>query len=72
MREAGAMLIVAGVVLVALGLVFSLSGGLPWLGRLPGDIVIERPSMRLYFPITTSIIISIVVSLAVALIKWLR
>jgi hypothetical protein len=39
----------------------------PWLGRLPGDIVIERENFRLYLPITTSILISIVLSL----ILWL-
>lgn len=58
-------LIISGVVLVAAGLLW------PWLsklglGRLPGDIVIERANFRLYFPITTSILIS----LALSLILW--
>ena len=56
------LLIVIGVVLVAVGLLW------PWLsklglGRLPGDIVIERENARFYFPITTSILVSIVLSL---------
>ncbi len=56
------LLIVLGVVLLVLGL------GWPWLsrlpiGRLPGDIIIERPGLRFYFPLTTMIIVSIVVSL---------
>jgi len=56
------LLIVIGVVLVAVGLLW------PWLsklglGRLPGDIVIERENARFYFPITTSIIVSIILSL---------
>ena len=59
-------LIILGVVLILAGLLW------PWLaklglGRLPGDIAIERENFRLYFPITTSILIS----LAVSLIPWL-
>jgi hypothetical protein len=55
-------LIILGVVLVAAGLLW------PWisklgLGRLPGDIVVERENFRLYLPITTSILISLVLSL---------
>jgi len=56
------LLVVIGLILVAVGLLW------PWLsklglGRLPGDIVIERDDVRFYFPITTSILISIVLSL---------
>jgi len=59
-------LIILGIVLVVAGLLW------PWLtrlglGRLPGDIVIERENFRFYFPITTSILISVVLSL----ILWL-
>jgi hypothetical protein len=55
-------LIILGVVLVVAGLVW------PWLsklglGRLPGDIVVERENFRLYLPIATSILISLVLSL---------
>ena len=55
-------LIIVGVVIVLLGLLW------PWLsrlglGRLPGDIMVNRPNFRFFFPITTSIIISIVVTL---------
>ncbi len=64
------VLIVAGIILVLAGLAW------PWisrlgLGHLPGDIVIERSNFRLYFPITTAVIISVVVSLLLWLIrKW--
>jgi hypothetical protein len=56
------LLIGVGAVLVVIGL------GWPWLsrlplGRLPGDIVIVRPGFRFYFPLTTMIIVSLVVSL---------
>jgi hypothetical protein len=59
-------LIILGVVLIVAGLLW------PWLtklglGRLPGDIVIERDSFRAYIPLTTSIVISVVLSL----ILWL-
>ena len=59
-------LIILGVVLIVAGLIW------PWLtklglGRLPGDIVIERDNFRAYIPITTSIVISVVLSL----ILWL-
>jgi hypothetical protein len=57
------VLIIAGIVLVAVGLAW-LVGEKLGLGRLPGDIVIERENTRIYFPIMTSIVISIVLSLA--------
>jgi hypothetical protein len=57
------VLIIAGVVLVAVGLAW-LVGEKLGLGRLPGDIVIERGNTRFYFPLMTSILISIVLSLA--------
>ena len=62
----GRWLIILGVVLVVAGLLWPWLGKLG-LGRLPGDIVIERENFRLYLPITTSILISIVLSL----ILWL-
>jgi Protein of unknown function (DUF2905) len=63
MREIGKLLVVFGTVAVILGLVLW-SGFAPrWLGRLPGDIRIERQQGAFYFPIVTCIIISIVLSL---------
>ena len=59
----GRMLMIAGGVLVVVGALLSLGGRVPWLGRLPGDIVIERENFRFYFPIATSIVISIILSL---------
>lgn len=58
----GKFLIIAGVVLIALGLAW-MAGEKFGLGRLPGDIVIERENFRLYIPLMTSLIISIVLSL---------
>ena len=59
----GKFLIIAGIVLVAVGIVW-LVGERFGLGRLPGDIVVEGENTRFYFPIMTSVIISIVLSLA--------
>jgi len=57
----GRFLIVAGLVLVAVGFLWPYLGRLG-LGRLPGDIVIEREGFRLYIPIVTSLIISVVLT----------
>lgn len=61
-------LIILGIVLIVLGLAW------PWLsrlglGRLPGDIVIERDNFRLYIPITSSILVSLVLTLIVLLFR---
>ena len=57
----GRLLIILGIVLVVLGMLWPLMTRLG-VGRLPGDIVIERENFRLYIPIMTSLIVSIVVS----------
>ena len=61
-----------GAVLLVVGLAVHLAPGLPWLGRLPGDVRIERPGLRIYVPVTTSIAISLVASLLLALLARLR
>lgn len=60
------ILIIAGLALLITGILWPWLGGLP-LGRLPGDIMIDRPGMKVYVPITTMVVIS----LAVSLILWL-
>jgi hypothetical protein len=70
----GKLLVVAGLSLAGLGallwLISSVAPGLR-LGRLPGDIHIERDGFSFYFPITTMILLSVVVSLGIALVRWL-
>ena len=61
-------LIIIGVVFLIAGLLWPLIAKLG-LGRLPGDIVIERPNFRFYFPIVTSIILSLLLSLALWLFR---
>ncbi len=65
----GWVLVIIGLVITGIGLIWVLAPSLPTLGRLPGDIVIERENSRFYFPIVTCIIISGVVSLAMWLIR---
>jgi hypothetical protein len=65
----GWALVIAGLIIAGIGLIWVLAPGLPPLGRLPGDIVIERPNSRFYFPIVTCIVISVVLSLVVWLIQ---
>jgi len=59
----GKYLIITGLVLVVLGGIFLLAGRVPWLGRLPGDIIIKRENFTFYFPITTCILASIILSI---------
>jgi len=63
------MLIVFGVVMVAAGVVLSLAGRLPWLGRLPGDIYIKREHVTFYFPLATSLLVSVVLTLLLYLFR---
>jgi hypothetical protein len=70
MDGVGKWLIVAGVALVLLG-VLAQSGLLGWFGRLPGDIRIERPGFTFYFPLTTMIVVSAVLSLVIQIVRRL-
>ena len=63
----GRMLLLIGVTLVLLGGVLLLVGKVPFLGRLPGDIVIEPKNFTFYFPLATSILLSIVLTLLLSL-----
>ena len=62
----GRILMLMGAALLILGALLSFGPRVPWLGRLPGDIVIERENFRFYFPIATSIVISIILTLLAA------
>jgi hypothetical protein len=59
----GKFLIITGIVLVIAGLLIQFANRIPMLGKLPGDIRIERENFSFYFPIATSILLSIIVSL---------
>lgn len=66
-------LIAAGIVLIIAGIVWQFGGKyLQWLGRLPGDIAIEKENVRFYFPIVTCIVISVAGSLIMYLFRLFR
>lgn len=68
--DMGKWIVVAGVALVVIGVLVQ-TGVLGWFGRLPGDIRIERPGMSFYLPITSMIIVSVVLSLVAHLVRRL-
>jgi hypothetical protein len=72
MHELGKGLIILGVVIAAVGFLLLFANKIPFLGRLPGDILIRRENFTLYLPLATSIILSILVSLILYLIKRSR
>lgn len=61
--QPGKMLIMAGLLLIACGLFFTFGGKIPFLGRLPGDLRIEREGFSFYFPLGSCILISLLISL---------
>ena len=63
MSDFGKLLIVLGVVLIGLGVLLTLAGNIPWLGRLPGDISYNSDHVTVYFQLATCILLSIVLSL---------
>jgi len=58
----GKFLILFGVILVVAGFLISVMPNIPWIGRLPGDIIIKRENFQFHFPIVTCIIISLVLT----------
>ena len=69
MHELGKLLVILGTIILLVGLALWSGFGGGWLGRLPGDIRIERGSSTFYFPIVTCIIISIALSLVLSLFR---
>jgi hypothetical protein len=69
MSGLGKLLIVSGVVLVLAGVVVLAAGRVPWLGRLPGDIVVRRDNFTVYFPLASCLLVSALVSLLLFLFR---
>ena len=72
MREPGKLIVIIGVITTLLGLVMWSGFAPKWLGRLPGDIRIEREHSAFYFPIVTCIVLSIALSLLLSLVSIFR
>ena len=69
MAGLGKTLIYLGIVIAIVGVLMSLAGRLPWFGQLPGDFHIQRGRFTFYFPLTTCVIFSAVISLVAYLLK---
>jgi len=69
MRDLGKFIVIAGVIITFLGVVMWSGFAPKWLGRLPGDIRIEREHSTFYFPIVTCIILSILLSLLLSIFR---
>jgi len=70
MPHLGKIIIIAGLILVIAGIIIYFAGNrFSWVGHLPGDIRIEKEKVKFYFPITTMIILSILVSFIIWLVK---
>ena len=63
MSDVGKLLVIFGLLIVAVGVLLMLVGRVPWIGRLPGDILIERGNWTFYFPLATSLLLSLVLTL---------
>ncbi|HEY4759331.1 MAG TPA: DUF2905 domain-containing protein [Thermoguttaceae bacterium] len=70
MNHPGMFLILVGLILVAAGLIWMFLPYIPWLGRLPGDIAVERGGFRFYFPLASCVLLSLIISGVWWLIRW--
>ena len=68
----GKLLIVVGIICIIAGVLITYVGRIPFMGKLPGDISVEKGNLRFYFPIATSIVLSLLVSLILYLIQRFR
>jgi uncharacterized protein HemY len=68
----GKLFIIFGILLVVVGLLLQSGNKIPFLGKLPGDIYIERPNFKFYFPLMTSIVLSIILTLILFLVNKFR
>jgi len=67
--DLGKVLIIFGIVIAGIGVLLLVGDKIPWIGRLPGDIMIKREKFTFYFPIMTCIIISIILTLLFSLFR---
>jgi hypothetical protein len=69
MTSIGRTLIIIGLLVAAIGLILTIAGKLPWLGRLPGDIFIKKENFTFFMPITTCILLSALISFILWLLR---
>jgi hypothetical protein len=69
MSALGKLLILLGIFIILIGLLLLIGEKIPWIGRLPGDIIIKKERFTFYFPLATSILISIILTLLFTLFR---
>lgn len=69
MADLGRFLIVLGLIAIAVGMLVSLGPRIPWLGRLPGDFFFKRGNFTFYFPLATSIVLSVILTVLIKLFR---
>lgn len=69
-RNTGPFVVAAGIFIVLLGILVW-AGGLSWFGRLPGDIRIERGNVRIYFPVVSMLLISVLATVLLSILRYL-
>ena len=72
LAQFGRVLVLIGAVILALGLVLVLADRVPFIGRLPGDITVRGDGWTLYAPLATSIVLSVLLTVALSLVAWVR
>jgi len=72
MSGLGRMLIFFGIIMIVIGVLFALSAKIPFIGRLPGDIYIKKNNFSFYFPLGTSLLLSLILSLILFIIGHRR
>ena len=71
MQHPGWILVLIGVLIAGIGLIWLFAPSIPWLGKLPGDIRIEGKGFRLYFPVVTCIVVSLLLTGVLWLVRFL-
>ena len=64
------LLVVFGLILAGIGVVWLIAPSIPWLGKLPGDLRVERGNVRFYFPVVTCLVISFVLTAVIWLVRF--
>lgn len=72
MQCAGKMLLIAGLLMAGVGVLLMFSDRIPFLGKLPGDIHLRRDNLEVWIPVTTSVVVSLLISLVLWIIVQLR
>ena len=73
MKNLGMLLLIAGSIMAVIGLVLLFAPRIPWLGRLPGDIHYQGKNVSFHFPLTTCIVVSIILTVVLnLLLRWFR